>query len=131
MQFSIELGSRPTSAQVMPPTTQMTIFYAGIFNVYDDIPDDKGQAIMLLAGCGNLRAMSALHPPANEHPISALSPILAVSPSVPASALGDHCRDATSKMCFFRRKREKPVSTKGETRESKSKSKSKRKQDKC
>ncbi|KAJ7243628.1 hypothetical protein O6H91_Y433600 [Diphasiastrum complanatum] len=92
-QSSTELGSRPTSAHIMPLAAQMTIFYAGIVNVYDDIPDDKAQAIMLLAGCGNPLGMSALHPPANEHPTSAPL-ILAVSPSVPASTSGDHCRDA-------------------------------------
>uniref|UniRef100_A0A0C9RG75 TSA: Wollemia nobilis Ref_Wollemi_Transcript_28573_1268 transcribed RNA sequence n=1 Tax=Wollemia nobilis TaxID=56998 RepID=A0A0C9RG75_9CONI len=32
---------------------QLTIFYAGTVNVYDDIPADKAQAIMLLASSGN------------------------------------------------------------------------------
>ncbi|GLJ18323.1 hypothetical protein SUGI_0324280 [Cryptomeria japonica] len=32
-----------------PPSAQLTIFYAGTVNVYDDIPADKAQGLMLLA----------------------------------------------------------------------------------
>lgn len=35
------------------PTAQLTIFYAGMVNVYDDVPIDKAQAIVRLAGRGN------------------------------------------------------------------------------
>lgn len=35
------------------PTAQLTIFYAGMVNVYDDVPLDKAQAIVHLAGNGN------------------------------------------------------------------------------
>lgn len=34
------------------PTAQLTIFYAGMVNVYDDVPLDKAQAIVRLAGNG-------------------------------------------------------------------------------
>ncbi|MCO5612509.1 hypothetical protein L7F22_066777 [Adiantum nelumboides] len=37
----------PSSRQ---PTAQMTVFYSGSVNVYDDVPADKAHAIMLLAG---------------------------------------------------------------------------------
>ncbi|XP_030539228.1 protein TIFY 10b-like [Rhodamnia argentea] len=35
-------------------TSQLTIFYAGTVNVYNDVPVDKAQAIMLLAGESSL-----------------------------------------------------------------------------
>lgn len=33
-----------------PRTAQLTVFYAGMVNVYDDVPLDKAEAIMVLAG---------------------------------------------------------------------------------
>ncbi|OMO92273.1 Tify [Corchorus olitorius] len=40
---------------------QLTIFYAGVINVYDDVPSDKAQAIMLLAGESSLSKPIANH----------------------------------------------------------------------
>lgn len=37
----------------LPCTAQLTVFYAGMVNVYEDVPADKAQAIMLLAGTGS------------------------------------------------------------------------------
>ncbi|KAJ7564059.1 hypothetical protein O6H91_03G135200 [Diphasiastrum complanatum] len=94
MQTSNELGSRHSSAHARPSTAQLTIFYAGLVNVYDEVPADKAQAIMLLAGSGNQwAASSGMRPPAAiDYPVSA--PIVATSPSVPASSgAGDHCKE--------------------------------------
>ncbi|KAH7366120.1 hypothetical protein KP509_18G064100 [Ceratopteris richardii] len=45
---------RPTSPPLSEQrTAQLTLFYAGTVNIYDDVPADKAKAIMLLAGTGN------------------------------------------------------------------------------
>ncbi|KAH7366123.1 hypothetical protein KP509_18G064200 [Ceratopteris richardii] len=45
---------RPTSPALGEQrTAQLTLFYAGTVNIYDDVPADKAKAIMLLAGTGN------------------------------------------------------------------------------
>ncbi|XWS69371.1 hypothetical protein CRYUN_Cryun04dG0173400 [Craigia yunnanensis] len=41
---------------------QLTIFYAGTVNVYDDITPEKAQAIMFLAGNGSSMASNVAHP---------------------------------------------------------------------
>eukprot|EP01018_Ginkgo_biloba_P034987 Gb_38099 [translate_table: standard] len=46
-----------------PANAQLTIFYAGTVNVYDEVPADKAQAIMFLAGSGNSWSGKIDNPP--------------------------------------------------------------------
>ncbi|EFJ09350.1 hypothetical protein SELMODRAFT_428063 [Selaginella moellendorffii] len=55
------LSSKPAST-TKPHSAQLTIFYSGIVNVYDDVPLDKAQAIMLLA------ASKTFHVPTSSVP---------------------------------------------------------------
>lgn len=58
--FTVPLGLMQEAGGTLPlgsPGTtcaQLTLFYAGTVNVYDNVPADKAQAIMFLAGCGGL-----------------------------------------------------------------------------
>uniref|UniRef100_A0A0C9RXL3 TSA: Wollemia nobilis Ref_Wollemi_Transcript_5677_1815 transcribed RNA sequence n=1 Tax=Wollemia nobilis TaxID=56998 RepID=A0A0C9RXL3_9CONI len=51
------------SSTMKAPTAQLTIFYDGMVNVYDDVPADKAQAIMLLADSGHPMNMKPQQPP--------------------------------------------------------------------
>nr|QTY21849.1 putative jasmonate ZIM domain protein 2 [Calohypnum plumiforme] len=50
-QRTADFFARSHSNVGKPPlTAQLTLFYAGVVNVYDDVPLDKAEAIMILAG---------------------------------------------------------------------------------
>ncbi|XP_071686294.1 protein TIFY 6B-like [Rutidosis leptorrhynchoides] len=66
---------------------QLTIFYGGMVNVYDDISPEKAQAIMFLAGNGasastpqpRVQAQVPVSQPINVQPCSAISSPMSVS----------------------------------------------------
>jgi hypothetical protein len=89
---TIQNGTLPRQAQVggaHRATAQLTIFYAGMVHVYDDIPLNKAQAIMLLAGSGNAWSSNHINLPgrgATAQLFSAPNPQLGPSTSVPPVA---------------------------------------------
>nr|QCF46596.1 TIFY motif family protein [Pohlia nutans] len=72
-------GKQPATS-----TAQLTIFYAGVVNVYDDVPFDKAQAIMLLAGSGNTWSGSNYMNPPVAAP--ARNPFLKTPMAVPSQS---------------------------------------------
>ncbi|KAH8954111.1 hypothetical protein BDL97_08G063000 [Sphagnum fallax] len=61
-----QVGGGAGVVQVLPPTAQLTIFYAGVVHAYDDVPLDKLQAIMLLAGSRNTKSSSYTNLPGSR-----------------------------------------------------------------
>ncbi|KAH7366131.1 hypothetical protein KP509_18G064600 [Ceratopteris richardii] len=70
------MRTAPTSPPLSQQrTNQLTIFYAGTVNVYNDVPNDKANAIMLLAGSGNpLRVSSSTEGDREGLPVQSNSP---------------------------------------------------------
>ncbi|KAG9458738.1 hypothetical protein H6P81_003246 [Aristolochia fimbriata] len=97
--YALRNNSKPATG-----CAQLTIFYGGTVNVYDDISVEKAQAIMFLAGNGNTNPATASRSPVNNsapvkpEPCSGLSsPISVTSHSNAQSGSGSsHPEDLLS-----------------------------------
>uniref|UniRef100_A0A2P2IRG1 Protein TIFY n=1 Tax=Rhizophora mucronata TaxID=61149 RepID=A0A2P2IRG1_RHIMU len=86
-------GKTESCAKASASSAQLTIFYAGTVNVYEDISPEKAQAIMFLAGNGSPNSSNLLQPKVqvqglNSKPTSAeISPVSQPTSTPPCSRL--------------------------------------------
>ncbi|XP_068661515.1 protein TIFY 3-like [Aristolochia californica] len=86
---------------------QLTIFYEGTMNVYDNVPIDKAQAIMLLAG------ESSMYDPPKRRPTTTTGGLAARQlPSISELEADLPIARKHSLQCFFERRRDR-VKNKG------------------
>ncbi|MCO5590855.1 hypothetical protein L7F22_044830 [Adiantum nelumboides] len=65
--WSLSAGSESTQQATAPTSRQLTIFYGGQAHVFDDVPSDKAEAIMTLAGSSGRSWSTMFTPRSNDY----------------------------------------------------------------
>lgn len=91
---TLDIADARNASKSLGTPAQMTIFYGGTVNVFNDVPPEKAQAIMLLAGDTPRVPLSPMQGKASNVP-TILSPVSSTSHAAPQSRKGSPSTNET------------------------------------